>query len=75
MDDTGAFVAPVFANPSKFAGKIIRSGVYRTLPDLAKAFTCVTGKPARFVHTPRETYKTQTHPEVCQFSSFSHDSL
>jgi len=39
VDDTGLFVSEMFKNPSAYKGSILRSGDYRTFPQLAEVCT------------------------------------
>ncbi|KAL7005767.1 hypothetical protein EMMF5_004682 [Cystobasidiomycetes sp. EMM_F5] len=51
--DFGKFVAPLFADPSKFNGtKILAASEYLTVPQMADAFTAVTGEKVTFGHIP-----------------------
>ncbi|KAJ1962572.1 hypothetical protein GGI12_002575 [Dipsacomyces acuminosporus] len=54
-NDTGAVVSYILDNPEECLGAAIEvSGGYYEAQDMAKAFTEVTGKPARFVQIPYE---------------------
>ena len=49
-DDIGAFAALAFARPQEFIGKALEiAGDSLTMPQVADAFTRVTGQPVRFV--------------------------
>jgi uncharacterized protein YbjT (DUF2867 family) len=55
VDDIGVFAALAFARPQEFAGKSVEiAGDALTMPQVADAFTRVSGQPVRFVELPLE---------------------
>jgi uncharacterized protein YbjT (DUF2867 family) len=58
-DDIGAFAAMVFAQPAEFLGKAIEiAGDSLTGPQVADAFTRVSGQRVRFVELPLEQMRS-----------------
>ena len=58
-DDIGAFAALAFARPQEFIGKTQEiAGDSLTMPQVADAFTRVTGQPVRFVELPLEQVRS-----------------
>jgi len=65
VEDTGVYVAAAFAEPKKWAGKIIRAGEYLTFTQIAEIFTQVTGKKAK--HTRALPYKADEIGEMTEY--------
>ena len=58
-DDIGAFAALAFARPQEFSGKALEiAGDSLTMPQVADAFTQVSGQPVRFVEQPLEQVRS-----------------
>jgi uncharacterized protein YbjT (DUF2867 family) len=58
-DDIGAFAALAFARPQEFIGKALEiAGDSLTMPQVAEAFTQVSGQPVRFVEQPLEQVRS-----------------
>jgi len=58
-DDIGAFAALAFARPQEFIGKALEiAGDSLTGPQVADAFTRVSGQPVRFVELPLEQVRS-----------------
>ena len=58
-DDIGAFAALAFARPQEFIGKALEiAGDSLTMPQVADAFTQVSGQPVRFVEQPLEQVRS-----------------
>jgi uncharacterized protein YbjT (DUF2867 family) len=58
-DDIGAFAALAFARPQEFVGKVLEiAGDSLTMPQVAAAFTQVSGQPVRFVEQPLEQVRS-----------------
>ena len=58
-DDIGAFAALAFARPQEFIGKALEiAGDSLTMPQVADAFTLVSGQPVRFVEQPLEQVRS-----------------
>jgi uncharacterized protein YbjT (DUF2867 family) len=58
-DDIGAFAALAFARPQEFIGKAMEiAGDSLTMPQVADAFTRVTGQPVHFVELPLEQVRS-----------------
>ncbi|KAJ1645349.1 hypothetical protein J3B02_004650 [Coemansia erecta] len=75
-NDMGAVVAHILETPEKYQGKPVEvsSGFYE-IQEMVKAFTQVTGKPARYVKVPFDftgvDYLTQMFKGFSEFGYFS----
>jgi uncharacterized protein YbjT (DUF2867 family) len=73
VDDIGAFVALAFARPQEFSGKEIElASDALTMPEVADAFTRVTGQPVRFVEVPIEQVRSAS-PELAKMYAWFND--
>jgi uncharacterized protein YbjT (DUF2867 family) len=72
VDDIGAFVALAFARPQEFTGKEIElAGDALTMPEVADAFTRVTGQPVRFVEVPLEQVRSRSEEVAKMYAWFN----
>jgi len=62
--DHGLYVVGILNNPSKYSGKIVRSGRYISFPQMAATFQQVTGRKARFFREDEAEFKKTANPHI-----------
>ena len=63
VQDVGRIVAPLFEQPEKYIGKVLKlAGDELPAADYAAAMGRATGKDVRFTHVPRETFAALGFP-------------